>query len=271
MDSEKYVLPVISVVTVSYNARTVIEKTIQSILSQSYSKIEYIVVDGGSTDGTVDIIKQYEDRISYWISKPDKGIYDAMNWGVSVANGEWIIFMNCGDSFVDDNVLMNLFSTNNNIFSYDVIYGDAILNISETKFLVRSEPLDMIKFHLPFCHQSVFCRLALLKEYSFNLKYKLAADYDLFYKLYKNGCRFIYVDIAISNYCPEGGASASNSYKCYCEIKEISLKEHGHFIYYYSISMFYIKEMLINIIPQALLSKIRNLIYMRNSRMKKII
>lgn len=271
MISEKNVLPVISVVTVSYNARTTIEKTIQSILNQSYSKIEYIIVDGGSTDGTVDIIKQYENRISHWISKPDKGIYDAMNRGISIANGDWLIFMNCGDTFVSDNVLMDVFSTSSDIFSYDVIYGDAILNLSWAKFLVSSEPLDMIKYHLPFCHQSVFCRSALLKEYSFNLKYKLAADYDLFYKLYKIGCRFIHVDIALSNYCPEGGASASNSYKCFCEIKEISLNEYKNFVYYYSISMFYIRNLCINILPQVLLCKIRNRMYMRNSQLKKII
>ena len=88
----------ISVVTVSYNAVATIEQTLLSVINQTYPNIEYIIIDGGSTDGTVDIIKKYADEIVYWISEPDKGIYDAMNKGIKKANGEWINFINAGDS-----------------------------------------------------------------------------------------------------------------------------------------------------------------------------
>ena len=89
--------PLISVITVSYNAVSTIEDTILSVINQTYPNIEYIIIDGGSADGTVDIIEKYVDRISYWVSEPDKGIYDAMNKGLKVANGDWAIFMGSDD------------------------------------------------------------------------------------------------------------------------------------------------------------------------------
>ena len=112
--------PLISVVTVSYNAVSTIEQTIISVLNQMYSNIEYIIIDGGSTDGTVDIIKRYDDKIAYWRSEPDRGIYDAMNKGILQAKGEWIYFIGASDL-----LLKNSFQT---IFSgkidAEVIYGD---------------------------------------------------------------------------------------------------------------------------------------------------
>ena len=97
----------VSVITISYNAVSVIEDTIQSVLNQSYKDIEYIIIDGGSTDGTVDIIKKYQDKINYWVSEPDNGIYDAMNKGIDKATGEWINFMNAGDYFHSNLTLEN--------------------------------------------------------------------------------------------------------------------------------------------------------------------
>ena len=119
--------PLISVVTVSYNAVLTIEQTILSVINQTYPHIEYIIIDGGSTDGTVDIIKKYANRIAYWVSEPDKGIYDAMNKGIRTAKGEWINFMNAGDLFYSKDTLEKVFSKsiNDNI---KVIYGDVMLN-----------------------------------------------------------------------------------------------------------------------------------------------
>lgn len=97
--------PIISVVTVCYNAVTEIERTIQSVIGQSYPNIEYIIIDGGSKDGTVDLIRKYADKLAYWISEPDKGIYDAMNKGIAVSTGDWICFLNAGDWFAGTRVL----------------------------------------------------------------------------------------------------------------------------------------------------------------------
>lgn len=99
--------PKISIITVVYNGAKSIEKTIHSVLNQTYKNIEYIIIDGGSTDNTIDIIKKYEGQFFYWVSEPDKGIYDAMNKGLDAASGEWINFMNCGDSFFNNEVLSN--------------------------------------------------------------------------------------------------------------------------------------------------------------------
>lgn len=89
----------ISIITVVYNGISEIEKTIQSVLNQTYPNIEYIIIDGGSTDGTIDIIKKYQGQLAYWVSEPDEGIYYAMNKGIQKATGEWIHFRNCGDYF----------------------------------------------------------------------------------------------------------------------------------------------------------------------------
>ena len=115
-------IPKISIVTISYNIVSSIEKTILSVISQTYSNIEYIVIDGGSTDGTVDIIKKYSNKISYWVSERDKGIYDAMNKGIEAATGDWINFMNAGDLFFHNNVISEIIPfLDNNV---DIIYGD---------------------------------------------------------------------------------------------------------------------------------------------------
>ena len=99
-----------SVVTVSFNCAGLIAKTIESVLRQDYASLEYIVIDGGSTDGTAEIIREYQDRLAYWCSEPDGGIYQGMNKGIQQAQGDWIIFMNAGDTFADDHVLTQIAS-----------------------------------------------------------------------------------------------------------------------------------------------------------------
>lgn len=112
----------ISVITVCHNAADTLEKTIQSVLGQTYRNIEYIIIDGGSTDGTVEIIRRYADRLAYWVSEPDEGIYDAMNKGIERATGEWINFMNAGDYFYSNEILKNVFATSR--------YGDYLVGIA---------------------------------------------------------------------------------------------------------------------------------------------
>ena len=100
--------PLISVITVSYNAVLTIEQTILSVINQTYLNIEYIIIDGGSTDGTVNVIKKYADKIAYWVSESDKGIYDAMNKGIAYSHGEYCNFINAGDKFCSSSILKHV-------------------------------------------------------------------------------------------------------------------------------------------------------------------
>ena len=178
--------PVITVVTVVFNGAKNLEKTILSVLNQTYGNIEYIIMDGGSTDGTVDIIKKYENQLAYWISAPDKGIYDAMNKAINKATGEWINFMNCGDRFASPDVL-ELFTKK---YTADILYGDAIIQYVDFETIFTKHPLNVIWKHSPFCHQACFVRTSLMKEYKYNLNYKIGADHDIFYRAYMEGKQF---------------------------------------------------------------------------------
>ncbi|MBV4191775.1 glycosyltransferase, partial [Bacteroides fragilis] len=113
--------PLITVITVCYNAISDIEKTILSVIHQLYSNIEYVIIDGGSVDGTIEIIEKYHDKISYWISESDKGIYDAMNKGVDKATGEWVCFMNAGDTFYSPDTILSV--SDCFCHQYDIVYG----------------------------------------------------------------------------------------------------------------------------------------------------
>ncbi len=172
----------ISIVTVSYNAVLTIEQTILSVINQTYPNVEYIIIDGGSTDGTVDIIKKYEDKIAYWVSEPDKGIYDAMNKGVVVATGEWINFMNAGDIFTDGDVIDKLFHQNIIINRVGIVFGDTLVVFRNREKIVRFGDDTHHKI-MPSCHQSIFCRRNLLVSNPFDLRYKIAADYNFFFQL----------------------------------------------------------------------------------------
>lgn len=204
----------ISIVTVVFNDKDGLKDTIQSVLNQTYDSIEYIIIDGGSTDGTVDVIRKNENRLSYWCSEPDKGIYDAMNKGVKKATGDWICFMNAKDRFADLKVLERLQGTF--MGDSDVIIGNTLMEdhneLREFKARKGRDISSQYATSLGFYHQSSFVRTKLARLYPFQTKYKLAADFGMFYELHKNKYKFHYVDFPIS-YFDTTGVSANNVYK----------------------------------------------------------
>lgn len=198
----------VSVITVCYNAGKTIKNTIESVLSQNYSDYEYVVVDGTSKDDTLKIVNSYSDQFAQKgipmtvVSEQDKGIYDAMNKGIDLATGDWIIFMNADDSFYYVDALKDVFS--NDLTGYGVVYGDCVRLDGQGAYPMKANPPETLPKQMPFMHQAVFARSELCKKYKFDLSYKLCADYDFFFKIYASGSKFKQVDITVCNYSIRG-------------------------------------------------------------------
>lgn len=194
----------ITIVTVVYNAENLVEETIQSVINQTFfEEVEYIIIDGKSKDKTIEIINKYKDKIDILVSEPDNGIYDAMNKAISLANGEWINFMNAGDTFVSNDTLEKVFK--NKVFSeFDFVYGNNYYVGDKFKTLQITRPLSSFWKGMPFNHQSVFSKTTLMKECNFNLKYKIQCEFEFLYKNYVNGKKFKKVDVIVANYLADG-------------------------------------------------------------------
>ena len=197
----------ISVITICYNEPD-LEKTCQSIINQSFQDFEWIVIDGGSKKETLDIFDKYKKRIDKFVSEPDKGVYDAYNKGIKIADGEYIIFMNAGDAFYSDDVLTAVYPTLES--DTGIIYGETfylykdrkkqdgiscIQRKMSTKFFVN----DMICTQSIFIKKDIFISLGL-----FNEKYRIAADYEKLVQYLKSGGNFKYVPIVISAFDKNG-------------------------------------------------------------------
>lgn len=235
--------PLITIITVVFNDIKNIESTILSIINQTYANIEYIIIDGGSTDGTVDIIKKYSNKISYWISESDKGIYDAMNKGLRKATGEWINFMNAGDCFASPNVIAELFSYNKIPNKVKFVYGDINFIKGNQCTCVHALSPKHIKHTMPCSHQALFIKN--MENIFFNLKYKLASEYDVIFRFYvKQGTEiFLYKPIIVCNFDGNDGISSRYPVKAYEECIKIRAKEKD-FVWYYDYFKLIIKKIL---------------------------
>jgi glycosyltransferase, family 2 len=211
--------PSISIITVSYNAVKTIEDTILSVLNQTYPNIEYIIIDGGSIDGTLNIIKKYQDRISYWITEPDKGIYDAMNKGIQKATGDYLFFLGADDVLME-NVIQRIFG-DFSLLKFLIIYGNVIYdnnNIIKSKFSYKTF------LHNTIHHQAAFYSKKLFNFFRYDTSFKIASDYELNLLVFlTEKDNTIYKDIIVSN-CKDNGVSRQNALLAQKEMNGIRRK-----------------------------------------------
>ena len=222
-------LPVVSIITVVYNSEAYIERTIQSVLNQTYPNIEHVILDGASKDNTLQIVKKFEGQIAFWKSEKDSGIYDAMNKAQDLATGDYVMFLNSGDEFSSNSVLSDAFALDSNA---DVYYGDTQITDIEGKPLrnrTHRPPLKLtwkdFRYGMLVCHQSIIIRKSLSEKY--NTTYRIAADIDWAIRSIRNAKKIVNANIPISKFM-EGGMSSIHHRKGLEERYKILNTHYGY-------------------------------------------
>ena len=226
---DKNVKPNVSVITVCRNPGRDMIKTMESVLAQDYHDFEYIIQDGGSDDGTLDLVQKYRKkfekkniRVSL-VSEKDKGIYDGMNKAVARSLGTWINFMNAGDCFYSGSVLSDIFNKSN-YPNAAILYGDAV-ECEYGRYYMFRKAFDKIEERMPFSHQSAFINRELMSRYPYKTDYKIGADYDFLLSMYKKG--FFFRDTGvITCIISKNGVSSLKLYDTYMETLKIK-NSHG--------------------------------------------
>jgi glycosyltransferase involved in cell wall biosynthesis len=258
----------VSIIVVSLNTKKKFIKTINSIKNQIYKNYEIIVVDGKSNDGTVRIIKKNEFKINKFLIERDEGIYDAMNKGIKIASGEWIIFLNSGDIFFDNFVLkkVNKLLMNN----VDLLFGDTLIN-NEFLYLAKAQKVSKNISNMPFCHQSVLCKSSLLKKKLFNLEYHICSDFDFILNCVLTNKKFKYYPNLIST-VEAGGLSDTRRFKAHFEYFKILTRnsnfKKSYLPFLISFSLLCLKTIIKKILPNYLNKKIIKIKYKSKNKKK---
>lgn len=246
--------PLISIITVVFNGEKFLEKTIQSIINQSYDNIEYAIIDGGSTDGTVDIIKKYEDKIDYWVSEKDKGISDAFNKGVKIVNGDYINFQGDGDGFVSNDVLEKVFEDINP--DEDIFVSARIQRVDvdgNEMFIskhVENFHSSSLMFRMSLPHQGLFTHRKYFEKYGlFDVNNIFCMDYDHLLRAYHEFPKVVMKDIVVARWRADGlgNGRIPEILKEYDKIKRnnnIANTLVLSFIHYWSLLKYYIKKLI---------------------------
>jgi len=199
--------PLVSIVTVVYNGERHIDQAIRSVLSQTYDNIEYIIVDGGSTDRTLNIIRKYEDHINCWVSESDRGIYDAMNKGIGLARGDLVGLLNSDDWYADGAIaeVVRMYSSDGG--KNRVIAGK--WNIVLERLGITIEATPSLRFHtgMPFCHQAMFVPKTIYDSVGlYDTRYRFAADLDMVLRLYTSNTPFTFSDKVLVHFRATGAS-----------------------------------------------------------------
>lgn len=220
--------PKLSVITVVYNNVRDIERTILSVLGQTYNNIEYIIIDGLSNDGTLQAIEKYKNRVSKFISEKDKGIYDAMNKGLAIATGDYVIFMNSGDEFYDGETVAAVFATTDDA---DIYYGETQMIADDGQSLGQRRHKAPAKFTwkgfkygMSISHQAIYIRRALTEPY--DSKYQLSADIDWIIRATKKAKKIVNANRYVAKYLV-GGMSKKRHRQSLQERFDIMKQNYG--------------------------------------------
>lgn len=259
--------PLVTVITVCLNGEQYLEEAIRSVVSQTYQNIEYIIVDGGSTDASLDIIKKYEERISYWVSEPDSGIYNAMNKGINLSKGEIVYFLNADDFIYNEQVIeriVDYFKSNKDV---QVVYGNVLILDPYDGFRLRvgrEFTLHDLGRGVMFPNQNMFMKKEVLLENGlFDESFRIAGDYDMVTKAFLKGYKFKYVNEDIALFRLVGVSSDLNN-------GFLAIKENRQIVKRYFKRSTYIKYLLLSqltILRHRLILKMGLLNYWRKLKM----
>lgn len=218
----------ISIITINYNDKNGLEKTIQSVISQRYKNIEFIIIDGNSADGSKEIIDNFAPNLAYWISEPDSGIYNAMNKGIKVATGDYLLFLNSGDSLHDNRVLENVNALMGE--GRDIYYGDIIYDEVNQRNKVTFP--DVLTFAFFFerniSHQASFIKRHLFDTiFLYNENLKIVSDWEFFtYAICKREVSYQHLDLLVTNYDATGISSNTENHPSMFIEREASLNKY---------------------------------------------
>lgn len=200
----------VSIITINYNNLSGLKKTYESVVSQKYNDYEWILIDGGSTDGSADFIQEHSERFAFWCSEPDNGVYHAMNKGIALSKGDYLCFMNTGDCFASSDVLRSVFG--NDLWG-DVVYGDWIRVYPDREVFIQApkKALEATLFFENICHQAMFIKSGELKRNGYDERIKIFADWRRWIDMVLDGRRFQYIPYIICKYEAESGISEKQS------------------------------------------------------------
>ena len=213
----------ISVIIPTFNCRSVLSKAIESVILQDYKNIELIIIDGGSTDGTIDLLKKYHTYIHYWVSESDRGIYDAMNKGVAAATGRWFFFLGADDELYPG-VISKIFNSLP-LANIDLIYGKVIIKDKRKQLGQQTDYEKLIVLNIP--HQAIFYHKSVFEKFKeYDLRYKILADYDLHLKIFGDqSLQKMFIDIPVSIFGNKGISNRTIDYNFFSEKKEYFINQ----------------------------------------------